>query len=286
MNIAILGLGAMGSRMAHNLLKAGHELIVYNRTPARAEALVQAGAKLATTPKEAAIHAEIVISMVRDDDASRQVWLEQDTGAIHGLREGSLAIESSTLMLGWTQALATQTSGVGANFLDAPVVGSRPQAEAGQLIYLVGGESNSFERVKPVLEVMGGRVEHIGPSGHGMALKLIVNALFGIQVAAMGELLGLIRKAGVNEARAVEVLSEMPVTSPAAKIAAGQMLAQNFSPMFPIDLVEKDFGYVLETAREVNAGMPTTQAVQAVFARAQAEGYGADHIAGVAKLFG
>lgn len=283
--IAVLGLGAMGSRMAHNLLSAGHTLSVFNRTQTRAQALIEAGATWASTPKQAASQAEIIISMVTDDDASRQVWLGAETGAVHGLRPDSIAIESSTLTLPWTQELAKRISSSGASFLDAPVVGSRPQAEAGQLVYLVGGDMSAFERVKPVLSVMGGRTEHIGPAGQGMVMKLVVNALFGIQVAALAELLGLIRSTGVSEARAVEVLGELPVTSPAARIAATQMLARNFTPLFPIDLVEKDFRYVTESAGESRADLPITQSVQAIYARAKADGYGADHISGVAKLF-
>jgi 3-hydroxyisobutyrate dehydrogenase len=285
MRIAVLGLGAMGSRMALQLLDAGHQVSVFNRTSSRAQAVVQAGAILAVTPKEAAERSDIVISMVTDDLASRQVWLEENTGAIHGLRSDSIALESSTLTLEWVNELAAAVSSTGAGFLDAPVAGSRPQAEAGQLIYLIGGAANHLERVKPILEVMGGRIEHIGPVGQGMAMKLAVNALFGIQVAAVAELLGFMRNAGLDEARAVAVLSEMPVMSPAAKVAATQMLAKNFAPLFPIDLVEKDIGYLIESARAVNADVPSARATQAVFARAQLAGYGADHISGVAQLF-
>jgi 3-hydroxyisobutyrate dehydrogenase len=118
-----------------------------------------------------------------------------------------------------------------------------------------------------------------------MVMKLVVNALFGIQVAAVAELLGLIRSTGVSEARAVEVLSELPVTSPAARMAVAQALSKNFAPPFPIDLVEKDFRYAIQSARATKADLPTVQSVKATFARAKLEGHGADHISGVAKLF-
>jgi 3-hydroxyisobutyrate dehydrogenase len=285
MRIAMLGLGAMGSRMAHKLLEAGHQVSIFNRTPSRAQALIQAGAIFAATPKEAAECSEMVISMVTDDLASRHIWLEKDTGAIHGLRSNSIALESSTLTLAWVNELAAAISSTGAGFLDAPVAGSRPQAEAGQLIYLVGGAANHLERVKPILEVMGGRIEHIGPVGHGMTMKLVVNALFAVQVAAVAELLGFVGNAGLDKARAVGILAEMPVMSPAAKVAGLQMLAKNFAPMFPIDLVEKDLRYLIESARAVNTDIPSAQSTQALFARAQVAGYGADHISGVAQLF-
>lgn len=281
--VAILGLGAMGSRMAKNVLRAGHEVIVYNRTSDRAEALEAEGAQVAATPREAAVRAEIVISMVTDDDASRTVWLGEE-GAACGLRESTVAIESSTLTPRWTREVAKRVSEQNADFLDAPVVGSRPQAEAGALIYLVGGAAETVERVRPVLEIMGNAVHHVGPVGQGMTMKLVVNAFFGIQVAAMGELLGLIRRSGTDEQGAVRVLGAMPVTSPALKGAVNLMAARDFAPLFPIDLVEKDFRYVVETARSVDAAMPVSEAVRERYAQAIKAGYGGDNIAAIAKL--
>lgn len=283
--IAVLGLGAMGSRMARNLLKAGHEVTVYNRSPERAEMLESEGARRAETPREAAEVSEVVICMVAEDESSQAVWLDEQTGAAHGLGEGAIAVESSTLTPDWVQELAGKIRGRGAGFLDAPVVGSRPQAEAGQLIYLVGGETRTFERARPVLEVMGGAIHHVGTAGQGAALKLAVNALFGVQVAAIGELLGMIRKLGVEEGKAVEILGQTPVMSPAAKGVAGLMQTRNFAPTFPIDLVEKDFRYVVEAASGVDAKTPTSAAVRDVYALAKEAGYGEDNIAGVAQLF-
>ncbi len=283
--VAILGLGAMGSRMARKLLDAGHQVAVYNRSPERARALEAEGATVAATPRQAAERSEMVISMVTDDDASRAIWLEESTGAIHGLGEGTIAIESSTLTLAWVRRLAEALGSRGTDFLDAPVAGSRPQAEAGQLVYLVGGAPSAFERAKPLLEVMGAAIHHVGPLGQGMVLKLAVNSLFSLQVAAMAELLGLVRKAGIDENRAVEVLGQMPVTSPAAKGAAALIAARDFAPMFPIDLVEKDLRYLLESARSVEAEVPATAAVRELYARAINEGYGDNNIAGIARLF-
>jgi 3-hydroxyisobutyrate dehydrogenase-like beta-hydroxyacid dehydrogenase len=285
MNVAVLGLGAMGSRMAHNLLKAGHAVTVYNRSPEPALALEREGATRASTPRAAATGADVVMSMVADDTAARAVWLDAEHGAVHGLGAGSIAIESSTVTPAWVQELNAEVSSRGAAFLDAPVVGSRPQAEAGQLIYLVGGDEATFERAKPVFQTSCGFIHHVGPVGQGMALKLAVNALFGIQVAAVAELLGLLQKSGVPEARAAAILNELPVTSPAVKGALASMVGRHFAPLFPIDLVEKDFRYALETAREVGSSVPTTQAVHDVYVKAQRAGGGADHITGIAKTF-
>ena len=136
--IAVLGLGAMGSRMAVNLLTAGYTVPVWNRSPESTKPLAAKGANLATTPKLAAKSADIVISMVTDINASKAVWLDSETGALSGMVEGAIAIESSTLTVNWIKELAAEITGQGIGFLDAPVVGTRPQADSGTLVYLVG----------------------------------------------------------------------------------------------------------------------------------------------------
>ncbi|MDJ0969833.1 MAG: NAD(P)-dependent oxidoreductase [Kiloniellales bacterium] len=283
--IAVLGLGAMGSRMAARLLAAGHEVNIQNRTPERGAALEAQGARPATTPREAVAGAEVVIAMLRDDAASRDVWLNPETGALGGLGEGALAIESSTLTPGWVRDLAPAVAAARGRFLEAPVAGSRPQAEAGQLIYFLGGEAEVVAAARPVLESLGGALHHVGACGNAAVVKLAVNALFGIQVAAVAEILGLFRKAGLDAESTAAVLAETPVASPAAKGAAGLMLTGNFAPMFPIDLVEKDFGYVADAASAAGAEMPTAAAVRGIYAHAKAQGFGRDNIAGVAQLF-
>ncbi|MEO0988280.1 MAG: NAD(P)-dependent oxidoreductase [Cyanobacteria bacterium J06639_14] len=283
--IAILGLGAMGSRMAMTLIKAGYDITVWNRSPLPAEALVAKGATLAASPKIAADSADVVISMVTDDDASRQVWLNPETGAVLGLRQDTIAIASSTLTVDWTMALASEIKHRGAKFLDAPVVGSRPQAEAGKLIYLVGGRAETLAKVEAILLSIGGSVHHIGPTGQGMAMKLAVNALFGIQVAALAEIIGMLDKHGISSTQAMACLGDLPVTSLAAKAAGGLMMANKHAPLFPIELVAKDFSYALQTATAFDALMPATTAICQVYQDAIAKGYGSDNITGVVQLF-
>jgi len=285
--VALLGSGAMGSRIAHHLLNAQHEVIVYNRTSDNdnVKSLLAQGAVYATTPRDAAQQAEIVISMVTDDDASRSVWLDPDTGALLGLREGSITIESSTLTVAWTTTLAAEIESRGAAFLDAPVVGSRPQAEAGNLIYLVGGRAENLARVQDILRCASSAIHHIGAIGQGMAMKLAVNALFGIQVAALAEVLGMLTKAGVTSATAMACLGDLPVLSPAAKGAGNLMVANNHVPLFPINLVEKDFRYVLQTAQAVEAPTPVSAAIHAIYQDAIAYGYGNDNITKINAVF-
>jgi 3-hydroxyisobutyrate dehydrogenase-like beta-hydroxyacid dehydrogenase len=132
---------------------------------------------------------------------------------------------------------------------------------------------------------MGGAIHHIGPVGSGMVLKLAVNGLFGVQVAALAELLAMVQKAGVDRDRAIEVVGAMSITSPAVKWVAGLMAARAFEPLFPIDLVEKDFGYIVAAAERAGAEVPTAAAVRAVYARARDAGHGADNISGVIQVF-
>lgn len=283
--ITVLGLGAMGSRMALNLLKAGHEVTVWNRDPEKATALVAAGASSAQTPRAAVNDAEFVIAMVRDDEASRAVWLTPGNGALAGLAEGAIAIESSTLTPLWVRELGSHFAATDAVLLDAPVAGSRPQAEAGQLIYFVGGHSTPLASAQPVLKAMGAAVHHVGEIGDGAAVKLAVNALFGIQVAALAEMIGSLRRSGLDIGRTMDVISATPVCSPAAKGAAASMLAGAFAPLFPIELVEKDFGYAVGVAQAQGASIPMTQAAHAVFHSALEAGLGDQHLTGVVQLY-
>lgn len=282
--IAVLGIGAMGSRVAQNLLKANYPVIVYNRTMAKAKSLLAIGATYAATPREAAEQADIVISMVTHDEASRAVWLTPETGAVVGLDENTIAIESSTLTVDWTKALAAAIATQGAAFLDAPVVGSRPQAEASKLIYLVGGKPAALTQVEACLQASG-TVHPVGAVGEGMAMKLAVNALFGIQVAALAEILGMLSKLGLTPAKALSCLGELPVMSRAAKGAGGLMVAAQHAPLFPIELVEKDFRYAIQAVAQGDAVMPTTKVSSEVYQAAIAQGYGCDNITAVAQLF-
>lgn len=283
MRVAILGMGAMGSRMAAALLRAGHSVAVWNRTAARAQPLVAQGARLANSPRAAAGDAEIVLAMVRDDGASRQVWLSPESGALAAMSKDAIGVESSTLSAGWVRELAASFAARGVPFLDAPVVGSRAQAETANLIHLIGGDTETIARARPVLSAIGSVAHHVGPAGAGAALKLVVNALLGIQVAALGELLGAAEQMGLDRRRAGEVLIEMPSCSASAKGVTQAMLARNFAPAFPVELVEKDLGYLADETPPDAA--PVSAAARAVFARAIAAGLAADNMTAVAKLY-
>jgi 3-hydroxyisobutyrate dehydrogenase len=280
--VALLGVGAMGTRLGANLLKAGYALTVYNRSADKTLPLLEAGANAAATPHQAAEQADVVLSMSRDDDSSSAIWTAPEHGALHGLQAGALAIELSTLRPRWVKHLASLVTARHAQFLESPVVGSRPQAEAKQLIFLVGGQASTLEQAKPVLNSIGGAIHHVGAIGQGSAMKLAVNALFAVQVATVAELLAGLGQHGIAPNQAAAIFGELPVTSPAAKGALAGMVQQNFAPMFPIDLVVKDLGYALES---VDVEQPSTTAAKAIFSKALAAGLGESNITGIAKLY-
>lgn len=284
--VAVIGLGAMGSRIAQNLLNAGYSVVVHNRTVEKAQPLIDQGAVFATSPCAAAEQSEIVISMVTDNEVSRQVWLAAETGAISGLTPDKIAIEMSTLTVDWIRELATAIAQPGAGFLDAPVVGSRPQAETGTLISLVGGQTETLMQAQSTLTAAGvATIHHVGNVGLSMAMTLAVNALFGIQVVALAELLGMLSHHAIRLDKVMECLGDLPVLSLATKGAGNLMVSENHAPLFPINLVEKDFRYVAQTAQNSQALVPTSTAVMDIYRTAIAQGYGSENITSIIQLF-
>jgi 3-hydroxyisobutyrate dehydrogenase len=251
MRVTVLGTGAMGARVAQRLLAAQHDVRVFNRTSARAMPLVALGAEVAESARAAVRDAELVISMVTDDDASRALWLDAEHGALAALPPGALVMESSTVSPTWVRTLGEAAARQGVRLLDAPVLGSRPQAEAGQLIYLVGGTPDDVDAVRPVLSAVSSAVHRVGEIGDGATAKLAVNALFATQVAALAEW------ARVLPAAVLELLRGLPVLSPAAAGALGLMRAGRTAPLFPIALVAKDLRYAVE----LSEALPITRAV-------------------------
>lgn len=282
--VAVLGLGAMGSRMAANLVRAGFQVTVWNRSPHATIPLIAAGARAASTPIEAADGADFVMSMVRDDNASRQIWLDSATGALAGMEPGAVAIESSTLTPGWICELGSQAATHGVALLEAPVSGSTHQAQAAQLIYLIGGDSYTMARATPVLSAMGCSLQHVGDLGAGALTKLATNTLLGIQVTVIAELIGMLQHAGADVDRVLEAVAATPVWSSVAGRIADAMQSGDFAPQFPIELIEKDFGYTVQQAGSADS-VPTIATARQVFRHALAEGLGNENMTSVVKLF-
>jgi 3-hydroxyisobutyrate dehydrogenase len=276
--VALLGLGIMGSRMGRRLLDAGFPLTVYNRTADRARPLGEAGARIVRTPAEALAGADIAIGMVSDDEASRRVWLGEE-GALAAAAPGTLIIESSTLSVAWTRELATAAADRRCDFLDAPVTGSRHQAGAGELNFLVGGDAGTLERARPVLRVMARSITHLGPTGSGALVKLINNFVCGTQVASLAEALATVERSGLDRERTMQVLINGAMGSPIVKTVAERMLGSDFTPNFMVRLLAKDLRYAIREGGALGVDLTTAKNALALLDRSIAAGCGEDDMA-------
>jgi 2-hydroxy-3-oxopropionate reductase len=266
--IGLIGLGLMGRPMGMNLLKAGHSLTVWNRTPARAEQLVAAGAKLAKSPRDAATASDILLSIVSDPPALESVvWGHdgKDDGALAGLKTGSIYIESSTVSPALEKKIAAACKERGVRFLDAPVTGGDWGAREGNLVFMIGGDADTLKEVESVLGVMGKRWFHLGPHGAGQTVKLAMNALLALQVGAMAEAISLVTKAGLSGEQLVEVMQASMARSGLLDLKSPLMLKGDFKPSFPLRLMHKDLGLALDLANQLGVPLPTTAAAREVY---------------------
>ena len=283
-NIAVLGTGAMGSRMTLRLLKAGHNVKVWNRSPDPAEALASSGAVVATSVAAACAGVSVILAMVRDDEASRMIWLGNE-GALNAAEPDTLAIDCSTLSPHWAEELAKASVSRSIAFVAAPVLGSRPQAEMGQLIALLGGNTAEVERAVNTTAVFAGKSFHIGNAAQAASAKLAVNAFFATQLAAAGELIAYFRALGIKDEKWFSMFSDIPVVAPGIAGAMKGMSAGNFTPMFPIELVDKDLSYFIESADRQGAGSEIVLFIRALYKRAIDLGHKDDNITGIQQIF-
>jgi 3-hydroxyisobutyrate dehydrogenase len=245
--IAFLGAGRMGRGMIANLHKAGHQIAVYNRSREPLKALGEMGLRCCDTPAEAAEGAEIVMSMVTDDNASSMVW-EGAGGALEAqTAPGAIAIESSTVSVERIDALSKAVSQRGLGFLDCPVAGRPDAAAAGTLTVFAGGAAETFERARPVLEAISRQVLHFGPAGCGITFKLLYNAVGATQVASLAEAMAACRNAGLDLAAACQALSDGATGSPHVKRHAKLMASRQYPepPEFTPAGRIKDLNYAI-----------------------------------------
>jgi 3-hydroxyisobutyrate dehydrogenase-like beta-hydroxyacid dehydrogenase len=261
--VALLGLGLMGRPMAANLLKAGHELTVWNRTASRGDSLVDQGAKRAATPREAAAAAEVVLTIVSDPPALESVLWGED-GVFAGLRKGSVLIESSTVSPGLEKRAAAAAAAQGCEFLEAPVTGGTWGAEKGELVFMVGGEASTLARVEPVLGAMGKKWFHLGPIGAGQTVKLAMNLLLDLEVEAFAEALALVTRAGVPGQSLFDVMQSSMGRSGVIELKGGNMLKGDYKPSFPLRLMHKDVGLALELGNQLGVPLPAAAAAREV----------------------
>ena len=283
MKVAVLGLGIMGAGMARQLVGKGFEVTVWNRDAAKTATLASAGARVAATPAAAAAGADIVLAMLANDEASHVVWLGSE-GALAAMRTDAVAIESSTLTVEWIREFAATAKSRGIAFLDAPVTGSKAQAESGALSFLVGGSTEVLERVRPALAAMGGTVSHLGPTGSGSMMKLINNFLCGVQVASLAEAIAMAERSGLDARQAAAVLSAGSPGSPLVKMVAQRMLDRAYEPNFLIPLMAKDLSYARQAFAQAGIELASADVARAHFVAAERAGMGHQDIAAIVEL--
>lgn len=281
-NVAILGLGIMGSGMANRLLSANFPTTVYNRNREKCIPLGEAGAAIASSPREAASRSHVILSMVGDDAASQAIWLGEN-GALAGASPGSILIESSTLSGSWIAELAAKASARGCQFLDAPVTGTKPHAASGELTFLVGGAAETVDAARPVFSVLGRDVIHLGPTGSGTLMKLINNFVCGVQAASFTEALSMIDEGGLDRSKAISVLTGGAPGSGIVKRVADRLAANDFTPNFALHWMAKDLSYALREASAKGIPLKTAAAALSIFERAMAEGFGEEDFSAVSK---
>ena len=272
--IGLVGLGLMGRPMGMNLLKAGHALTVWNRTESRAQELVSAGGKLAKTPREAAAEAEILLTMVSDPPALEEVlWGHEgkNDGALGGLRAGTIYIDSSTISPALVRKIASACAERQVRFLDAPVTGGDWGAREGNLVFMIGGDAATLKEVEPILGVLGKKWFHLGPNGAGQTIKLAMNGILALQVGAMAEALALVTRAGLQGEQLVEVMQASMARSGVLDVKSPLMVKGEYKPSFPLRLMHKDLGLMLDLGNQLGVALPTTAAAREVYSYVKGE---------------
>ncbi len=283
MQIALLGTGIMGSGMAESWLKKGFNLSVYNRTRAKAEGFAAKGARVAATPREAAAGADVVVAMVADERASRDVWLGDD-GALAAAKESAILIESSTVPPDWVRALARSAAERGCAFLDVPVGGSKAVAAKGELLLFVGGDAAALERARPALEAVGSKIVHLGPNGAGATWKLIHNMMLAVHIAAAAEAIALAEKAGFDHAKTLQLIANGPTGSGIVNFKMPRFSERRFDAAdFALRHMLKDARYALALGDEFKTRLDLVRAAADVYDRADKMGFGDLDFAGVYK---
>jgi 2-hydroxy-3-oxopropionate reductase len=274
-HIGFIGLGIMGRPMARNLLKTGYPLTVWNRSQLGIKELVRDGASPGSSPEDVARRSDVIITIVTDSPDVEKVALGSE-GIIEGGRPGLVHIDMSTISPAVTRRIASRLAEKGIEMLDAPVSGGDTGAQAGTLSIMVGGKEETFQRCRPIFEVLGRTVVHCGPSGAGQTVKLCNQIVVALNNLAMCEALVFAAKAGVDTRRMLEAVSAGAASSWALLNLAPRILARDFRPGFKVAHQQKDLRLALETAEQEAIPLPGTSLVHQLFAAVEAEGLAAE----------
>lgn len=272
--IGFIGLGIMGQPMARNLIEAGHDLVVYNRSREPVDELANEGAEPADSPRAVAEQSDVVVTMLPDSPQVEDVF-EGDDGLLAGASEGDLLIDMSTISPLVTKKLVTAASEQGVRMLDAPVSGGQPGAVGGELSIMVGGAEDDFARARPLFDAMGTAV-HVGGGGTGQIVKACNQVIVAVVIEAVSEALVLGSKAGVDSAKIIEAVSGGLAGTKVMEAKRDNFLEHDFDPGFRVELHHKDLGIALATARDAGVTLPVTAIVDQMLQTLRAKGRGGD----------
>ncbi len=282
MKIGFIGLGTMGVGMSLNLLKAGHEVSVHNRTREKEEHVAKQGAQRAESPREAAEGAEVIVTMVSDTPDVEQVVLG-DEGIIHGAPQGAIVIDMSTISPTATRQMAEALGTKGIKMLDAPVSGGPEGANNGTLAIMVGGDSDAFEKALPILEIMGKTVTHVGPIGAGQITKAINQIMIAGTYLSVAEGLTLGMKAGLDMEKVIAAISGGAASSWVLHNRGINVVKNEYPLGFRVKLHHKDLGIALQTARELEVTLPATALVEQIENGLIASGHADDDVSAIGR---
>lgn len=280
--VGVIGLGKMGKPITRNLLKAGFQVTVHNRSRPAIDELVEAGAVDGGSAAGVAEAADIVFTSLPDPAAVRNVYLE-DGGLVGAAQKGQIFIDTSTIDPGLSRQLAEEFGKIGAGFLDAPVSGGVAGAEAGTLTVMIGGDAEAFAKAEPVLSAIGQKLHHVGPSGAGTVIKLANQLLVGIHMAAAAEALVLGVKAGADPEKMLEVLSTSFGSSRMLERGIPLIVDRNFGGGTPVDLLRKDLGLISDLAAELGVPLTTGAEARRVFDRAHDASHGTSDMTAIVR---
>lgn len=273
MRIGFIGLGRMGRPMTENLLKAGHEVTVHNRSRAVVDELAARGARPATSPRQVSEASEIVFTSLPTPEAVDEVYLGPD-GLVPAARPGQLLIDTSTVSPVQSRKLAAAVAERGARFLDAPVSGGPAGAQSGTLTFMIGGEAEAFERALPVLRVLGKNIHHVGPSGAGSVVKLVNQLLVGIHTVAAAEAMVFGVKAGADPKAILDVIGSSFGASAMLNRHVPRMLKRDFDPATSVNLILKDLGLIHDYGKDLGVPMLVGGLAEQLFLHARSSGLG------------
>lgn len=283
--IGFMGLGIMGLPMAENILQAGWELTVYNRSRERTAILAELGARVAATPRELAEHADVVVCMVTGPEAVYALLTGED-GCAHGLREGTVFVNMSTVSPAYAREIASGLEPLGVEYVDAPVSGSKKPAMEGSLVILAGGPDDTVAALEPLFLAMGRQVVRCGGVGRGSMAKMAVNMLLGAMMASLGETLAFGRRGGLDDDVLFEIINSGPLACGLFGLKEEMLRSGYYPAQFPLRHMAKDLKFALDTAYETGAAVPAAASMQQLYRSAAARGLGDMDFAAVAQLLG